>query len=121
MEGEQVDARPFDFELETVDLLIQGEDLLGDLRIEARQAIHGLPNRQLGQFRQGAHVLVQLPSALAMQSRCCWPPERLAPLSSRESFTSSHKAACFRLPRTALSSSSRLRTPLRRNPAATLS
>src|SRR5439155_1648218 len=42
-------------------------------------------------------------SALAMQSRCCWPPERLAPLSSRESFTSSHKAACFRLPRTALS------------------
>src|SRR5205809_483575 len=52
-------------------------------------------------------------SALAMQSRCCWPPERLAPLSSRESFTSSHKAACFRLPRTALSSSSRLRHRIR--------
>ena len=64
MEGEQVDARPFDFELETVDLLIQGEDLLGDLRIEARQAIHGLPNRQLGQFRQGDHVLVQLMQTL---------------------------------------------------------
>src|SRR5438093_1491092 len=60
-------------------------------------------------------------SARAMHSRCCCPPDRLAPLLSSESFTSSQRAACFRLSSTAWSSFFLSRTPFNRNPAATLS
>ena len=59
-------------------------------------------------------------SARAMQRRCCWPPERPMPGSSRRSLTSSHRAAPRRLVSTC-SSRSDLARPSARSPAATLS
>ena len=60
-------------------------------------------------------------SVRAMHRRCCCPPERAVPGSESLSFTSSHRAHCWRLLSTASRNRPLSRTPLSRRPAATLS
>ena len=55
-------------------------------------------------------------SARAMQSRCCWPPERPSALFFSRSFTSSQIAAERRERSTSSSSLARLRMPWVRGP-----
>ena len=54
--------------------------------------------------------------ARAMQSRCCWPPDKPSALSERRSFTSSKRPARTRLRSTISSSSTRPRMPWMRQP-----
>jgi hypothetical protein len=60
-------------------------------------------------------------SALAIQSLCCCPPDRLIPGCSSWFFTSSHNAASLRLSSTISLIMGLLVSPLSFKPAATLS
>ena len=57
-----------------------------------------------------------LPSARAMQSRCCWPPDSPVPGSSSRSFTSSQSAAWRRQRSTRSGRSRRRHQPVERRP-----
>src|SRR5213596_2177064 len=59
MEGDEVDARVLDLELETVDLLIDREDLSRNFSVEAGQRVDGLSDRELAELGEGHHILVQ--------------------------------------------------------------
>ena len=59
-------------------------------------------------------------SARAMQSRCCWPPERPTPGALSRSLTSSQRPAATSASRPRSSSSER-EAPVRRRPEVTLS
>ena len=59
MEGDEVDARVLDLELETVDFLIDREDLSRNFSVEPGQRVDGLSDRELAELGEGHHVLVQ--------------------------------------------------------------
>src|SRR6266566_5091376 len=71
VEGDEVDARVFDLELEAVDLLVDREDLPCDFAVQTGQRVDGLADREFAELRERHHVLVQLLEPLLQRLSFC--------------------------------------------------